>query len=478
MGEATELERLRARVAELENRLMEAETGSPAKPTTQRRSAWWTVTSSVLIVLACVLAPLSVASVWASAELSDTQQYVETVAPLAEDPALQQAVADEVTGVILQSLDVDALTDDALETVAGLENVPPRVADALPALAVPISDGIESFTRDQVGNAIASPQFAQVWAEVNRIAHSQVVRLLEGDQVGAVTAQGDTITLNLGPVIEQVKQRLVEQGFTLAENVPAVDRSFVLVQTEAIPRAQGFYSTLNTLGAWLPLIALALLAAGVLLARDRRRALLRGALGVTASMLVLAIGLIVARTLYVDSTPANILTPEAAGSVFDTLVRFLRSALRALAVLGLVVALAAFMSGPSAGAVRSRSVVSGGIATLRGGAEGAGLHLGRLGTWAHAHRGALRVAAITAGALFVMFASRPTGRLVVGTALVVLVALIVIEFLSTPPTARGEQPQAPRAEVAFPLQVRRGAADEPTSAPVESPASGPPAGSR
>lgn len=468
MNASTEVERLRARVAELESRLGEAETGSAASPPTQRRSAWWTVTSAVLIVLACVLAPLSVASVWASAELSDTEQYVETVAPLADDPAVQQAVADEVTSAVLENLDVEALTDDALEALAGLEDVPPRVADALPALAVPISNGIESFTRDQVGNALASPQFAQVWAEVNRVAHTQVVRLLEGDQGGAVTAQDDTITLNLGPVIEQVKQRLVDRGFTLAENIPVVDRSFVLVQSEAIPRAQGFYSTLNTLGAWLPLIALGLLAVGVLLAKDRRRALLRGALGVTASMLVLAIGLILARTLYVDSTPANILTPDAAGGVFDTMVRFLRTALRALAVLGLVVALAAFMTGPSSAAARTRDVVGGGIANLRSGAEGAGLHTGRLGTWTHAHRRVLRIVAVTAGALFLMFATRPTGWLVVGTALVVLVALAVIEFLATPPTVSGEEPQPPQAEVALPLQVQRSAAEEATSVPAES----------
>lgn len=462
MNDAGELERLRARVAELESQLTQTE---PAQPRAQqhRRSAWWGVASAVLIVLACGLAPLSVTSVWASMQLSDTEQYVETVAPLAEDPAVQQALADEVTRVVLENLDVEALTTDALETLASLENVPPRVATALPALAVPISNGIESFARDQVGNALASPQFAQVWAQVNRVAHEQVVRLLEGEQGGAVSAQGDTITLNLGPIITQVKDRLVAQGFGLAANIPEVERSFVLVQSEAIPRAQGFYSTLNTLGAWLPFIALATLAAGVLLARDRRRALLRGALGVTGAMLVLAVGLVVARSLYVDSTPANILTPEAAGTVFDTLVRFLRTALRALAVLGLVVALAAFLSGPSSSAVRSRDVLTRGIGALRGGAGAAGFQTGRVGTWTYRHRQALRIAAAAAGGLFLMFASRPTGWLVVWTAVVVVLALAVIEFLATPPGETAEVPAGPE-EVALPTQVQRSMAEEATEA--------------
>ena len=50
--------------------------------------------STLLIVVACVLAPLSVVSVWARGEVTDTSRYVQTVAPLASDPAVQQAVTN------------------------------------------------------------------------------------------------------------------------------------------------------------------------------------------------------------------------------------------------------------------------------------------------------------------------------------------------------------------------------------------------
>lgn len=468
MSEASEVERLRARVAELEAELTK-ENPTPRRGTT-RRSVWWAVSSAVLITIACVLAPLSVASVWASTEISDTEQYVATVAPLADDPAVQSAIADEVTSVVLENLDLEAVTTQALETLAAQENVPPRVAAALPGLAVPITNGIEGFTRTQVGNVLASAQFAAIWEQVNRLAHEQVVKLLEGEQGGAVSAQGDTITLNLGPVITQVKERLVAQGFTLAENIPAIDRSFVLVQSEAITQAQGFYRLLNTLGAWLPLIALALLAAGVLLARDRRRALLRGALGVTGAMVALGVALAIARTLYVDATPLDILTPEAAGSVFDTLVRFLRTALRATAVLGLVVALAAFLSGPSAASVRTRTALEHGIGSLRGGAEAAGWRAGRVGTWTYAHKAALRISALIAGGLVLMFWTRPTAWVVIVTALLVVLALAVIEFLGSPPAAGAPAPQPvsePSAEAAAPTvpqQVPRSATEEKAAA--------------
>ena len=468
MNDSPEVERLRARVAELEAQLGTTVSPPPAAPAEGRRSPWWAVSSAVLLVLACVLAPLAVTSVWASTQVSDTEAYVETVAPLADDPAVQTAVANEVTLAIFENLDIEQLTTDALETLAGQEGVPPRVEAALPALAVPISDGIEGFTRTQVRNILASPQFAELWAQVNRVAHDQVVTLLEGNQGGAVSAQGDTVTLNLAPIIEEVKARLVDRGFALAANIPSIDRSFVLVQSESVANAQSAYRTLNTLGLWLPFIVLGLFVAGALLARDRRGAGVKGALGVTAAMIVLGVALAVMRTVYVQETPADILTEQAAGGVFDTLVRFLRTGMRAVAVLGLVVALIAFLAGPTAAATRTRAALQGGIGSLRGGAEAAGWRTGRVGTWTHAHRRALRVGVVAAGGLTLMFWTRPTAWVVLGIALVVVLLLTVVEFLATPPEATEEVgPSAePTAEPA-PTLPRQRPGEEPAGAEVE-----------
>jgi hypothetical protein len=441
MSDSTEVARLRARIAELETRL-ESEEPSGTETARRGRAAGRATASAILLTLACVLAPLSVTAVWASAELSDTDQYVETVAPLADDPAVRSAVANQVTAAVLDSLEVEELATQLVDTLAAQENVPPRVAAALPALAPPISNGVEDFTRTQIGNIMATPQFAQVWEQVNRVAHTQVVRLLEGSQGGAVSAQGDTITLNLAPIIEQVRARLVAQGFTLAENIPVVDRSFVLVQSDTITQAQGLYSLLNTLGAWLSVVALVLFAAGVSLARDRRGALLRGALGVTAAMVVVGAGLAIFRTAYVESTPAGILTPDAAGSVFDALVRFLRTGLRAVAVLGLVVALAAFVAGPSTAAMRTRSFLKGKFGSLRGSAESAGWNPGRAGTWAYAHKRGLQVGVLAAAGLALMFWTRPTVATVVLVALLVLLALAVVEFVAQPVSVAVGAPSA------------------------------------
>ncbi len=445
VNDATEVTRLRARVAELEEQLATTSSrdATPAGP--EKRSSWRAVLSSFCLVLGLVLAPVSVASVWVHNILADTDTYVETVAPIAEEPAVQAALADEVTAVILDNLDLRELTAEALTRLSQVEGMPPRVGATLPALAVPLSSGIESFTHDQVQRALASDRFATVWAEVNRVAHEQVVRLLSGQQGGAVTAQGDTITLNLGPVIEQVRQQMVDAGFTLASKIPTVDHEFTLVQSEAVTKAQSAYRLLDALGTWLPFVSLALIAAGVLLARDRWRALVRGALGLTAAMVLLGVGLAIARTAYVNTTPADILTPEAAGDVFDTLVRFLRTSLRAVAVLGLVVAVAAFLSGRSPQAVRARGGLERGFARLRrSGEQATGWDVGPLGTFVTAHRRALRFTVVGLGALTLLAWSAPTAWVVLWTALAVVLTLGILQLLSAP----GPAPDSARATTA------------------------------
>jgi hypothetical protein len=63
--------------------------------------------------------------------------YVRTVAPLASDPAIQQAVADQITAQVLAYLDVQGLTNQAVEALAE-QGVRPQLADRLRGFAGPI----------------------------------------------------------------------------------------------------------------------------------------------------------------------------------------------------------------------------------------------------------------------------------------------------------------------------------------------------
>ena len=432
--ERAELQRLRAEVTTLRSQAQQAPAAGSGRSAAVGRGArqrWRSIVATLLIVVACMLAPLSVAAIWTRNQVINTDRYVATVTPLASDPAIQNAIADQITAQVFTYIDIKGLTTQAVDALAG-RGLRPDVADQLQAFAVPIANGVQSFTRSQVGKIVESDAFADAWVQANRVAHEALVKALTGEGGGAVTVENDTVSLNLSAFIQTVKQRLVESGFTLAARIPEVNASFVLFQSADITRARNVFNLLDTLGVWLPIITLVLLVVGVYVAKDHRRALVGAALGVAVGMVVLALGLAVFRAIYLDAVPAQALPHDAAAVLYDTIVRFLRLGLRTILVLSLVVAAGAFLTGQSVTAMRTRQGLTGAIGWLQGSAEHAGWRTGPVGTWVYDHKRALRIAAVTAAALTLVFWGRPNGKVIIGLAVALLVALAVIEFLGRP----------------------------------------------
>jgi hypothetical protein len=432
LEERAELERLRGEVATLRSQLQERREVHMGRPEAgAARQRWRTIVASLLIVVACLLAPLSVAAVWTRNQVTNTDRYLATVSPLARDPAIQAAIADQITTQVFNYIDIKGLTNQAVDALAA-QGLRPEVATQLQAFAVPIANGVQSFTREQVGRVVASDAFADAWVQANRVAHAELVKALTGEGSGAVTVENDTVSVNLAAFIQVVKDQLVASGFTLAERIPEVNASFVLFQSADITRARSAFNLLNTLGIWLPIIALLLIAVGVYVAKDHRRALVGAGIGIAVAMVVLALGLAVFRSIYLDAVPAQVLPHDAAAVAYDTIVRFLRLGLRTVLVLALVVAAGAFLTGQSATAVRTRQGLTRAIGWLRGTADHAGLRTGPVGTWVDANKRALRIAAVAVAALMLVFWDRPTGKVVLGLTLALLFVLAVIEFLGRP----------------------------------------------
>jgi hypothetical protein len=403
-----------------------------AGPGPVSRQRWRTILAVVLIVVGCVLAPLAGVAVWARNQVTNTDRYVRTVAPLASDPAIQTAIADQITAQIFAYLDVAGLTNQAVDALAA-RGLRPQVADQLRGFAGPLASGIQSVVRTEVTKIVQSQAFADAWVQANRVAHQALVTALTGQGGGAVTVEGDTVKLNLAPFIQTVKQRLIDSGFGLATRIPQVNATLVLFDVKNLTRARRAFDLLNTLGIWLPIIAIVLLGVGVVVATDHRRALVGAAVGVAVAMVGLGLSLAVFRTIYLDAVPAAVLPHDAAAALYDTIVAYLRLGLRTILVLALVVAAGAFLSGQSATAVRTRQRLAGGIGWLRGGAEHAGWRTGPVGTWVYANKQLLRIGAVILATLALVFWGQPTGKTVALLAVLLLVALALIEVLGQPP---------------------------------------------
>jgi hypothetical protein len=295
-----------------------------------------------------------------------------------------------------------------------------------------------------VSKIVASPAMATLWVQANRSAHEGLVKVLSGQGNGTLAVQNGEVVLQLAPLITQVQQRLSARGLSFADKIPTVNASFPLFAAPNLAKAQQGYRLVNTLKWLLPFLSLLLMAGGIFVARGRRHGLIGAALGLSASMLVLASALLIARSVYLRSVPQSVLPADAAAALYDTLIRFIREGLRVLLVTGLVVAAGAFLTGPSAAAVRVRGTARAGIDWTRARVERAGVHPGPVGEWVGVHKTPLRIGAVAVAALIFVFWGQPSLALVIWLVAALLVVVGIIELLGgrSVPRATGGTPGA------------------------------------
>jgi hypothetical protein len=431
--ERAELERLRAETAELHDHPELHDQGDGedhqgnGKP--RRHLSWRTPLSIVLIVLGCILAPVAVIGSWASLEVSNTDRYVATVEPLIHDPAIQNYLTAQITDQVTSRLNVTGVVNQASAQLnsKGLT----RISSLLTQFGPQIASAVNSFVYSTVHSVVSSAQFATIWVAVNRTMHAQLVKVLSGQGSTSVSIRNGQITIDLGPFISATKTDLIAKGFKLASQIPPVHPTVVLFQANDLGKAQTLYRLVTTGRIVLIILTLVFLAAGVWAARYRRRALIGAGLGLAASMLILGIGLNIGRGIYLGSIPKTF-PSDAAASAYDALIHFLRETLRVVLLVGLVVAIGAFFTGPSRAAVQTRSWLRSGPEWIRHYGERRGVSTGPVGQWTYLHRRGLRIGAVALFAVIFVFWGQPTVLVVVVLVILLLVVLGLIELIGRP----------------------------------------------
>jgi hypothetical protein len=169
------------------------------------RSRWRFAVSIVLLVVAIIATPLVVIGAWAKVQINDTDRYVDTVAPLADEPEVQQYVASQL---------VDAFNDNV--DVAGF--VAEELPSQLQGLAPTITSAVEGLVSAAANRFTASPAFKTIWVDANRAAHRVISGLLTGDPEALELSDGQ-LSLDLGDALRALQTRLVDSGFELAGRV-------------------------------------------------------------------------------------------------------------------------------------------------------------------------------------------------------------------------------------------------------------------
>jgi len=384
------------------------------------QAAWRNVVAVALIVLGVLTLSVAISAVWLNRTVMEENRWVETVAPLAQDPEIQDYVATRASTAIFGTADVEGYVAKVLQPL------PAPIRDFSAAIA----NAIQGFARDSATKFVRSPRFPAVWERMNRIAHRAFIASISPSHGGVVGNQDGRMTLDVSVLVAEVKAELTQQGlgFVNAVPTPAKAGQIVLLDSPVLGQLGVAIQIMNAAAFVLPLIAIALLAAGIGCATDRRKAVLwMGAGIVTATLLPL-------QAIYLGQYPfaqaalkLGKMPSPAAQAAYTIVFRNLVDANRLGAVVGLVFILGAMAVGPNAWASAMRGVFVHGVDTM-----GSGLDFGRVGVWVRDHLPGVRSAGVivAVGVLLVVRVSSvgPIVWLVVG----VLVWLVVVQVVARP----------------------------------------------
>ncbi len=373
-----EVERLRAEREELEARVETLE----AKP--QKRRRLRRVLTPILVALSIIVFTVTVPAAWGARTVLNTDRYVATVAPLADDPAVQASIATKLTDQVFLALNVEGTLSDALATLGERATV----------LAGPLTTAVRGFVRDQVEKVVASDAFKTFWVEANRFVHTQVLAILRGD-TGNITIVQGKVLLNLLPLvnlalasIQTVASDLVGRDVTLPQitegevpsasiakleqalgvDLPVEYGQIVVYDSEDLAALQQLLYAFERLLLLLLLLIPILVAASLWVSTRRRRTLIQLTVGGAFGLVIIRrIGIIARDRLFerVDTQrfpSVRVLTDQLMSGLF-------RYTAILLAIV-LLTALIALITGPYPWAVTLRGwvrdVSRGVAAALRG----------------------------------------------------------------------------------------------------------------
>ena len=360
-----ELKRVEAERDELEAQLESIE----ARP--EKRQRMRRIFTPILVALSIVVFTVTVPAVWGARTVLNTDRYVATVGPLAEDPAVQASIATKLTDQVFLALNVEGKLSEILGSIGERATV----------LAAPISTAVRGFVQDQVLKVVQSDAFQTFWVRANTFVHTQVLAILRGDAQDVTVREGKVL-LNLLPLvnlalgsIQQVATDLVGRDVTLPtiepgeatnESITKLEQALgislpdsygqlVVYDTEDLAALQQAVSTLERLLVLLLVLIPVLVAASLWVSTRRRRTLIQLAAGAAVGLVVIRRIAIISRDSLFERVDTErfpsvrVLTDELMESLFRT-----TAVLLAIVLLTLLIAL---ITGPYPWAVTGRGWV-------------------------------------------------------------------------------------------------------------------------
>ena len=292
-----------------------------------------------LTVVAILLALVGMLAYYVAHTALDDAGFETIARNMIENDAIRTQVAITAVDTLYTNVDVEAAIADRL---------PPAQQGLAPVLA-----GLSRSGADRAADAaLERPRVQQVWVDVTTGTQRQLVRLL--DDKTKFQSEGGKVVIDLRPIVIQIGNQVAVIG-RVAEKLPDSAGKITVVDESQLETAQTITRILRTIANWMWLIALAVAALAIWLARGRRRIELRAlAIGV---LLVGVLMLVVRRATggyLVDQLAKDDSVKPAVQDAWEILTQTLADRAWVWITLGLVTLAGVWFVGGSGFAGRAR----------------------------------------------------------------------------------------------------------------------------
>jgi hypothetical protein len=261
-----------------------------------------------------------------------------------ENDEIRTQVAAKSVDTLFENVDVEA---------AIAERLPPAQEGFAPVLA-----GLARSGADRAAQAaLERPRVQTVWVETTTATQRQLVRLLD-DETTFIQTEGGAVVLDLRPIVIELGDQVAVIG-RVAERLPESSGKIAIIEESQLETAQTITKILRAVADWMWLVALAVAALAVWLARGRRRLELRAlAIGVlVVGLLTLAVRRF-AGDYVVDELVQDDAVKPAAHDAWSILTQVLADRAWVWIILGVITLVGVWFVGETRRAAQARNAAA------------------------------------------------------------------------------------------------------------------------
>lgn len=306
------------------------------------------IAAHVLVVVASILAVLSLLAGYLRFQAFDRQTFKQTAAQLIAEPSIRDQVATAMVDELYSNVNVQAALSQKL---------PPT----LQPLAGPIAGALPELSTRAAQRILARPRAQTLFVNSALLTRDSLVRVLD-NRGKYIQTSGGLIVLNLRPLVIQLGDRVAIVR-NVASTLPPQKTQITIMKADQLQTAQKVAHLLKASGIFLWLISLACAILAVWLGRGRRRKILRevaiGAL--IAGFLVLVVRKLAGHYITTHLVKTDAVRPAAADA-WRILTQLLADGAWTLIGVALIVLLGVWVAGDTKTGRRARNWLAGPLA--------------------------------------------------------------------------------------------------------------------